>query len=77
MHGYMNDFFGHMWIGWLFWVVVVGLIVWAVFFLAGRSSAGKQANDPQETALEILEKRYARGEISRQEFDEKKETLKR
>ncbi len=77
MHGYMDGFFGHMWIGWLFWVVIIGLIIWAVLFFAGRRSGGGQASDPKETALEILEKRYAQGEISKQEFDEKKSSLEK
>ena len=31
---------------------------------------GRRSDTPGETAREILEKRYARGEISKQEFDQ-------
>lgn len=58
---------------WLFWIaVLVGLfflIKWAV--QQGRS--GDQKRD--ESPLEILKKRYARGEIDKEEFEQKKKDL--
>lgn len=49
---------------------VVFLIVWA--FQRFRPGNGSKA---EESALEILKKRYARGEISREEFEEKKRDI--
>lgn len=49
---------------------VVFLIVWA--FQRFRPGYGSKA---EESALEILKKRYARGEISREEFEEKKRDI--
>ena len=40
-----------------------------------HASESGQAHTPAESALEILKKRYARGEINRQEFEEKKKEL--
>ncbi len=54
----------------LFWVLVIMGLVYLVKALSG--SKGKAGD---ETALEILRKRYARGEISREEFEEKKKDL--
>lgn len=55
----------------IFWIlVIVGivlLVVWAV-----QRGTGGGADRTEETALEILKKRYARGEMSREEFEEKK-----
>lgn len=49
---------------------VVFLIVWV--FQRFRPGDGSKA---KESALEILKKRYARGEISREEFEEKKRDI--
>jgi putative membrane protein len=53
----------------VFWVVVVALIVWAI-----RSSTTTSGNSTPD-ALGILERRYAGGEIEREEFEERKRTL--
>jgi putative membrane protein len=62
--------------GWMIilWVVVVGLIVWGVVALAKRgtsTSDTSQKHDPLDTAKE----RYAKGEISKEEFEEIKKNL--
>ncbi len=58
---------------WLFWIaILVGiflLIKWAI--QQGRSENRK----PDESALEILQKRYARGEIDKEEFEQMKKDL--
>ncbi len=54
----------------LFWVLlIVGLIV-GIRWLLGK---GKEQN--QDSALEILRQRYARGEINKDEFEAKKKDL--
>jgi len=35
----------------------------------------KDLDEPSETALEILNKRYAKGEIEKQEYEEKKAAI--
>ena len=40
-----------------------------------HGSESEQVHPPAESSLEILKKRYARGDISKQEFDEKKKDL--
>lgn len=60
----------------LFWIVLliaVGAIVWAVLH---RGSAGISRSD-SGSALRILEERYARGEIGKDEFDQKRRDLQR
>ena len=61
-------------------VLVIILVVVVIAVLIGWRPRANQ--DPiqrpgssTETAREILEKRYARGEISKQEFDQVKEDL--
>ena len=64
--------------GVLFMVVFWGLIVWAMVALVqGLSQAGgsRTSVGEQDSALEILKRRYARGEIDEKEYDEKKRNL--
>lgn len=53
----------------LFWVAVVALIIWAI------RSAGASRSMPKSDAIAILERRFAAGEIDRDEFEDKKRTL--
>jgi len=53
-----------------FWIVVIVLIV----RLLRRGAADAPA--PQSSALTVLEERYARGEISREEFIERRSVLR-
>lgn len=58
---------------WLFWIaVLVGL-----FFLIKWLVQQSQSRDREKTesALEILEKRYARGEIDKEEYEQKRKDL--
>jgi uncharacterized membrane protein len=40
-----------------------------------HAADSEQGHAPAESAMEILKKRYARGDISREEFEEKKKAL--
>jgi putative membrane protein len=62
--------------GWMmiFWWMLILAIGYGLFqFFNARRNIN--AND-QENALDILKKRYARGEITKSEFEQKKEELK-
>jgi putative membrane protein len=69
----MGDMFTHDWlwvfIGLLFRILVIAgliLIIWALF---GRKKGAERS------ALEILKERYAKGEITKEEFDEKRKDI--
>ena len=64
-----------MWFGWIFWLVIIGLIIWGVKTIAGQNRSQSSSRPPEESALDILKKRYARGEINDEEFEEKKRRL--
>ena len=73
-----GDGWGNFAYGWfalvhlLWWAVVVigiiGLVRWSLGSRRGRAGAA-------DAALDILRERYARGEISREEFEERKRVL--
>ncbi len=56
---------------WIFWILLIVAIVWAVKSIGG--SGNPPAN--RKSALNILEERYARGEIDQQEFEQKRKDL--
>lgn len=54
----------------LFWILLIAIIV---LLVKGLWCSGKQTRSQQEkTALDILKERYARGDIDKAEFGEKK-----
>jgi putative membrane protein len=60
----------------LFWVVLIGIVVLVVRSFLGNNSAGNKTPAPtSQTPLEILQTRYAKGEISKEEYEEVQQTL--
>lgn len=57
----------------LWWVLIILGIVVLVKWLFGGTSG--QARGIENRALEVLKERYARGEIGKEEFDQKKRDL--
>lgn len=53
---------------WFFWIII---IIWA--YRTSRKNTNQQATE--EGALEILKKRFAKGEITKDEYEEMKKTL--
>jgi len=57
----------------LFWFFIVLGIIALLRWLQLQSPSGRSARD--KTALEIIQERYARGEIDKQEYEQKKRDL--
>jgi len=57
----------------LFWILIILVIVYLIRTIVG----GTKKYEKEETALDILNKRYARGEITREEFEKIKEDIYR
>ena len=61
--------------GWLWFVLIVLVIVLLVAWNTRRSGrAGR--GDGEDDALRILEERFARGEIDREEYEERRQALR-
>jgi len=58
----------------LFWGVLIALIVWVVRRVGHHSHEDSRGSDRQD-ALEIAKLRYARGEITKEQFEEIKRGL--
>jgi putative membrane protein len=59
----------------LFWVLIILLIVLLIRRIFSSGASGSPAPGREESALDILKKRYARGEIDKEEFETKKKDL--
>ena len=62
----------------LFWGSIIALIVWGVHAATRRDTGQTQPPQPgahRPTPLEIAAERYARGDVSREEFDQIKKDL--
>lgn len=75
MMGGWNTMAGYGWLGMsmmvLFWVAVIALVIWAVRTFATPRNAMTELD-----ALEIVQRRYARGEINHEEFEQLREALR-
>jgi putative membrane protein len=77
MGPWMMGGFGGMLFMPILMIVFWGLVIWGIVALVrGVSLHGNTGTSYQaDSALEILKRRYARGEITKQEYDERKKDL--
>ncbi|NOZ28932.1 MAG: SHOCT domain-containing protein [Chloroflexi bacterium] len=65
----------------IFWVVIIGLALWLLSSLFPQATRSTQprtpAQQPPESPLEILKRRYASGEISKAEYEQMRQDLER
>ncbi len=75
-YGYM-PFMGF---GFIFMLLFWGVIIWGfvafVKWVAGANGGAQAKNGEGKSAVEILKERYAKGEIDKNEFEDKKKDLK-
>ena len=67
--GSMMGFFGGGVMMIVFWALLIVFIVWVVREVSGKNSHSNS------NALDILKERYAKGEISKEEFESKKKDI--
>lgn len=74
--GHMDGFgWGMVGIGWLFMLVIVGLVVWAVAHTTSNSRP--QSDETTASAQRILAERFARGEIDDEEYRRRSDAMGR
>jgi len=55
---------------WIIWILLIAAVIWLVVIL---SRQGRSSGEP--SAREILDRRYARGEIDKETYDRMKHEL--
>jgi len=64
---------GGMVFGWVFWILLLAVIIWVVYQFLNKNQ--NTANTKSESAMDILKGRYAKGEITKEEYEEMKKDL--
>jgi putative membrane protein len=73
---YNWGFGGFWWIMPIIMVIFWGLIIWGIIAFVRSVNKSRCCGTTQsESALEILKRRYASGEITKEEFEEKKRAI--
>lgn len=72
--GHMGWGFGF---GWIFPILMMAFFIAICVFVARMQWHSHGSQDPTRSALQMLSERFAKGEIGKEEFEEKRATLVR
>ena len=73
--GNWGHMMGYAYGGGFMWLIVLVLVGAVIYFLLQVSKSKSSDDSIIETPLDILKKRYAKGEIDKEEFERKKQDL--
>lgn len=65
MYGYDGWHMGGMWFWWILIVLVIVAVVWVAISYSRRGN-----NSPRESPEQILKRRFAKGEIDREQYEQ-------
>lgn len=66
--------------GWWFWIIisiVVVVIIAVLIYLLNKEDRDKGMDPESKSAEKLLDERYARGEITTEEYNERKDEIKK
>lgn len=72
-----GDYGWGMGFGWLFMIIFWALVILGVVYAVQAVMRGSMGRRQNETPLDILKRRYAKGEITREEFARMKDDLEK
>ena len=76
MYDFPHYMIGMHWFWWLFWIALI-VAVWWSFSRRPPAPSEPAAKTPHEPPLDRLQRRYADGEITTEEYEERKAVLLR
>ena len=59
----------------IFWIGIIAAAIWLLGNLFPKNNTTDTTNGDGETAVSILQKRYARGEINKEQFEQMRHEL--
>lgn len=66
----MDYMMGGGWVMWIFLLIIIGVVVYMLM-----NTTKPRDREDSETPLDILNRRYANGDITQEEYEEKKRNL--
>ncbi len=80
MHGYDGFGMGFGWFGLVFIVILIVVVVWVISMVMRNSSMKNRMDNNSygnhsKTSMEILNERYAKGEIDDEEYERRRSKL--
>jgi putative membrane protein len=72
---FQNFFWVGFWNHEIFWLVIIGLIVWLIVRGSNRPYTNHNMHREKENPLNIIKLRYAKGEITKEEYETLKKDL--
>jgi putative membrane protein len=73
--GGWDHLMGYWYYGGFMWLILLIALGVAVYFILRTGKLKGPDSSPAETPLDILKKRYAKGEINKDEYEQKKKDL--
>ncbi len=68
---------GGIWFGWVVWLFLIAIIIWLLISQSNRYRDQLRMNQHPESPIDIIKKRYARGEITKEQFEQMKKDLEK
>jgi putative membrane protein len=61
--------------GWIFIVLFWALVIFGIVYIVQAILRRGGRSGPEETPIDVLKKRYAKGEITKEEFERRKDDI--
>ncbi len=71
-HGMNGHGWGMGW-GWIIALLILAALIWFIFRMVNQQNRSQDRSS--QTPLDILKERYAKGEIDKDEYEERKNNL--